>query len=89
LEHSRDFFWQRNVLAHTFQGDVAKKIEAGIPVLTTMLINNHFWLLQPPDAQQPCPDAWLLKTPERPREHLSSFERSWKKLHPFSSAQFY
>ena len=79
--NTQEKIWQRNVLAHTLQGDVAKKIEAGIPVLTMMLINNHVWLLQPPDAQTPCPetpcpDAWLLKTPGRPREHLKGAGKS-------------
>ena len=46
--NKQDKLWQRTVLAHSFQDDFPKQIEDGIPFIAKMmLIDNHFWLLQP------------------------------------------
>ena len=85
--NKQDKLWQRSVIAHSFQGDVPKQMEEGIPFVAMMLINNHFWLLQPPTLDTPCPSAWLRKTPDKPRHLLKGAGKSTSLSLPSSSAK--
>lgn len=85
--NKQEKLWQRSVIAHSFQGDVPTQFDNGIPVVTMMLINDHFWLLQPPTTDTPCPSAWLCKTPDRPRHLLKGAGKSTSLSLPSSSAK--
>ena len=62
--------WQRSVFAHKFHNESAVTNQDGIPPITLLLKDQHFWFLQPPDRDTRCPDSWLAKTPPRPREYF-------------------
>lgn len=85
--NKEDKLWQRSVIAQSFQGDVPTQIADGIPVVAMMLIKDHFWLLQPPTTDTPCPSAWLRKTSDRPRHLLKGAGKSTSLSLPSSSAK--
>lgn len=62
--------WKRTVVANRFQNDKAAPSSKGPAPVCMMLIDDHFWFLQPPAADTKVPDPWLLRTPARPREFL-------------------
>ena len=68
--------WKRTVLADRFSGTRAVGAQKGVGYITMMLIDDHYWFLKPPEPTCALPEAWMHKTPERPRGYLRGAGKS-------------